>query len=106
MRNVGPTLALAMLLGLAFAPPVLALETSRPISRNGWAFRRTRRIGTAGAATATLPPIGSNGVGEPTAMIATMTTTAAGAIDRLIATIIDKSRASIPACCIFCIRPD
>jgi len=24
MRNVGPTLALAMLLGLAFAPPVLA----------------------------------------------------------------------------------
>jgi hypothetical protein len=24
MRNIGPTLALAMLLGLAFAPPVLA----------------------------------------------------------------------------------
>ena len=39
------------------------------------------------------PPIGSNGVGELTAMIATMTTTTAGAIDRLIATITDKSRA-------------
>ena len=104
MRNVGPLLRCcwAWLLRRQSLPKGI----SRPMSRDGWAFRRTRRTGTAGAATATLPPIGSNGVGEPTAMIATMTTTAGGAIDRLIATIIGKSRAYHSGLVHLRIRPD
>ncbi len=57
-------LALAMLMGLAFAPPVLAQRNlpSDVEERMGIAPNAANRDG--GRATATLPPIGSNGVGS------------------------------------------